>query len=63
VPEKLEARISEKRFLTAVQLLSDSLKTIRQPEMMEVAALGDLRGYLSNQEVVCIQTLTWEGYE
>ncbi|KAF8429887.1 Sec8 exocyst complex component-specific domain-containing protein [Terfezia claveryi] len=51
VPEKLEARISEKRFLRAVQLLSDSLKTIRQPEMMEIAALGDLRSYLSNQEV------------
>ncbi|KAF8428635.1 Sec8 exocyst complex component-specific domain-containing protein [Tirmania nivea] len=48
VPEKLEARISEKRFLTAVQLLSDSLKTIRQ---LEIAALGDLRSYLSNQEV------------
>ncbi|KAF8477397.1 Sec8 exocyst complex component-specific domain-containing protein [Kalaharituber pfeilii] len=51
VPEKLEARISEKRFLTAVQLLSDSLKTIKQPEMMEIGALGDLRVYLSNQEV------------
>jgi len=56
VPEKLEARISEKRFLRAVQLLSDSLKTIRQPEMMEIAALGDLRSYLSNQEVVCIHS-------
>lgn len=56
MPEKLEARISEKRFLRAVQLLSDSLKTIRQPEMMEIAALGDLRSYLSNQEVVCIHS-------
>ncbi|KAI5806550.1 Sec8 exocyst complex component-specific domain-containing protein [Peziza echinospora] len=51
VPEKLEARISEKRFITAVSLLAESLKTIRQPEMMEIGALGDLRAYLSNQEV------------
>ena len=54
LPEKLEARISEKRFLTAVQLLSESLKTIKQPEMMEIGALVDLRAYLTNQEVVGI---------
>ncbi|PWW71896.1 hypothetical protein C7212DRAFT_354840 [Tuber magnatum] len=50
VPEKLEARISEKRFLTAVQVLSDALKVIKQPEMMEIGALSDLRTYLGSQE-------------
>ncbi|KAI5803255.1 Sec8 exocyst complex component-specific domain-containing protein [Geopyxis carbonaria] len=50
VPEKLEARISEKRFLTAVDVLSSSLKMIRQPGMMEIGALSDLRTYLGTQE-------------
>ncbi|CUS10633.1 unnamed protein product [Tuber aestivum] len=50
VPEKLEARISEKRFLTAVGVLSDALKVINQPEMMEIGALSDLRTYLGSQE-------------
>lgn len=52
VPERLEARISEKRFLTAVEVLSDALKVINQPEMMEVGALSDLRTYLGSQESV-----------
>lgn len=52
VPERLEARISEKRFLTAVEVLSDALKVINQPEMMEVGALSDLRIYLGSQESV-----------
>jgi len=52
VPEKLEARISEKRFLTAVEVLSDALRVIKQPEMMEIGALSDLRTYLGSQESV-----------
>ncbi|KXS98692.1 hypothetical protein AC578_1258 [Pseudocercospora eumusae] len=50
VPEKLEAQISEKRFLGAVDTLQDALKLIRKPEMEEIGALSDLRVYLSNQE-------------
>ncbi|KAI5791293.1 Sec8 exocyst complex component-specific domain-containing protein [Pyronema domesticum] len=50
VPDKLEARISEKKFLSAVELLGDALKMIRQPDMMEVGALSDLRAYLGSQE-------------
>jgi exocyst complex component 4 len=52
IPEKLEARISEKRFLGAVELLQDALKTMRNPEMDKIGALSDLRVYLSNQEHV-----------
>jgi hypothetical protein len=52
VPEKLEARISEKRFLTAVEILQDALKMIRKSEMEGIGALSDLRIYLSNQEHV-----------
>lgn len=52
IPEKLEARISEKRFLSAVELLQDALKTMRNSDMDEIGALSDLRVYLSNQEHV-----------
>lgn len=50
IPERLEARISEKRFLSAVELLQDALGSIRKPEMGNIGALSDLRVYLSNQE-------------
>lgn len=52
IPEKLEARISEKRFLSAVELLQDALKTMQNPNMNNIGALSDLRVYLSNQEHV-----------
>ncbi|KAF2637697.1 hypothetical protein P280DRAFT_432580 [Massarina eburnea CBS 473.64] len=50
VPDKLEARISEKRFMTAVDILQDALRMIRKSEMETIGALSDLRIYLSNQE-------------
>ncbi|KAK5170835.1 hypothetical protein LTR04_003094 [Oleoguttula sp. CCFEE 6159] len=50
VPEKLEARISEKQFLSAVDILQDALRLIRRSEMDNIGALSDLRVYLSNQE-------------
>ncbi|KAI9826901.1 MAG: hypothetical protein M1832_005840 [Thelocarpon impressellum] len=50
IPEKLEARISEKRFLTAVEILQDALEMMRRPEVEGIGALSDLRVYLSNQE-------------
>lgn len=50
VPERLEVRISEKRFLPAVDVLQDALRLIRKSEMENIGALSDLRVYLSNQE-------------
>jgi exocyst complex component 4 len=50
VPERLEAQISEKRFLGAVASLQEALLLIRKPEMEDIGALSDLRVYLSNQE-------------
>lgn len=50
VTDKLEARISEKRFLTAVEVLQDALRMLRRPEMDNIGALSDLRIYLANQE-------------
>ncbi|WPH00708.1 putative exocyst complex component sec8 [Acrodontium crateriforme] len=50
VPERLEAEISEKRFLAAVDTLQEALALIRKSEMEDIGALGDLKVYLSNQE-------------
>ncbi|KAF1985897.1 hypothetical protein K402DRAFT_394149 [Aulographum hederae CBS 113979] len=50
VPERLEAQISEKRFLSAVDILQDGLRLMRKSEMDNIGALSDLRVYLSNQE-------------
>lgn len=50
MPEKLEAQISEKRFLGAVETLQDALKLMHKPDMEDIGALSDLRVYFSNQE-------------
>ncbi|KAF2273194.1 uncharacterized protein EI97DRAFT_469769 [Westerdykella ornata] len=50
VPDKLEARISEKQFLKAVDILQDALRMIRRSDMQGIGALSELRIYLSNQE-------------
>ena len=50
VPERLEAQISEKRFLGAVATLQEALVLIRKPEMESIGALSELKLYLSNQE-------------
>lgn len=57
VPEKLEARISEKRFISAVEVLQDAQASIKRKEMENIGALSDLRVYLSNQEHVGIGPL------
>lgn len=50
VPEKLEARISEKRFLTAVDILQDALRLVRKSELDDITAVADLRTYFTTQE-------------
>lgn len=50
VPERLEAQISEKRFLGAVETLQEALQRMKKPEMGDIGALSELRVYLSNQE-------------
>ena len=60
VPEKLEGRISEKKFISAVEVLQDALRLIRRSDMENIGALGDLRVYLSNQEHSLIDILIEE---
>ena len=50
VPEKLEARISEKKFLGAVVLLQEALILVRKAEFDGIGAITDLRTYFTNQE-------------
>ena len=50
VPEKLEAKISEKRFLGAVDILQEALRLVRKSEFDDLGAVSDLRTYFANQE-------------
>lgn len=63
VPDQLEARISEKRFLTAVEVLQNALRRLRKPELDDIGALGDLRSYLANQETALMDILVEELHE
>ena len=50
LPEKLEARISEKRFLAAVEILQDGLRLVHRSDLENTGGLSDIRTYFSNQE-------------
>ncbi|KAI0471112.1 Sec8 exocyst complex component-specific domain-containing protein [Xylariaceae sp. FL0804] len=63
VPDQLEARISEKRFLSAVEVLQNALRKLTKPELDDIRALSDLRGYLANQEVALMDILVEELHE
>lgn len=60
VPDQLEARISEKRFLSAVDILQTALRKIRVPALDDIGALSDLRSYLTNQEAALTDILIEE---
>ena len=49
-PERLEARVSEKRFIAAVDLIREASALVRRPELESIGGLGDMRTYFSNQE-------------
>ena len=63
VPDQLEARISEKRFLTAVDVLQNALRRLTRPELEDIGALSDLRSYLANQETALMDILVEELHE
>ena len=60
VPEQLDAQISEKHFLSAVDLLQDALRIIRRSDLENLGALTDLRIYFSNQETSLVDILIEE---
>ncbi|KAG7119569.1 exocyst complex component sec8 like protein [Verticillium longisporum] len=63
VPDQLEARISEKRFLSAVDVLQSALRKLRKPELDDIGALSDLRNYLANQDSALMDILVEELHE
>ncbi|ETI22955.1 hypothetical protein G647_04750 [Cladophialophora carrionii CBS 160.54] len=60
LPGKLEEKISEKKFLGAVDLLMDSLKNITKTEFDGIGAIADLRSYFANQESTLLDILIEE---
>ena len=52
LPEQLEARVSDKHFLSAVDILQNALRLIGKPNLENIGALADLRVYFTNQEAV-----------
>ncbi|KAE8350945.1 hypothetical protein BDV28DRAFT_159187 [Aspergillus coremiiformis] len=60
LPEKLESRISDKRFLAAVEVLHDAFRLLRRSELDNIGALTDIRAYFSNQETSLTDILVEE---
>ncbi|CAO1627775.1 unnamed protein product [Parajaminaea phylloscopi] len=60
IPDRLEALLSEKHFLTAVNLLMKALKAIEKPDIQEIGATADLRSYLRTQEGHILEILVEE---
>jgi len=52
VPDKIENLITEKHFTSAVDILSEAIRIMEQPEFKYVGALQDVSAYLKNQEAV-----------
>ena len=60
IPTKLEEKISEKKFLGAVDLLMESLKGISKSDYDGIGAVSDLRNYFTNQEGTLLDILVEE---
>lgn len=60
LPEKLESRLSDKRFLGAVEVLHDALRLLRRSELANIGALSDVRAYFENQESSITEILVEE---
>jgi hypothetical protein len=52
VPDQIETLITEKRFTRAVDILSEAIRILNQPEFKNMGALHDVLAYLKNQEAV-----------
>jgi len=52
VPDRIEHLITEKQFSKAVNILSEALRILAQPEFANIGALQDVAAYLKTQEAV-----------
>ncbi|TQB71753.1 hypothetical protein MPDQ_007260 [Monascus purpureus] len=60
LPEKLESQISDKRFLSAIDVLHDAFRLLRRSELENIGSLADLRAYFNNQETSLTDILVEE---
>lgn len=60
LPEKIELQVSEKRFISAVEILQEALRLTSKTELQNIGALADLRTYFSNQEASLTDVLIEE---
>lgn len=60
LPEKLETQISDKRFLSAVEVLHHAFRLLRRSELENIGSLTDVRAYFNNQEVTLTDILVEE---
>lgn len=60
VPETLEAKISEKKFLGAIDVLNDALVITKTPEIGNISALADTKAYVASQETSLVDILVEE---
>ncbi|KAF3913689.1 hypothetical protein AA313_de0202028 [Arthrobotrys entomopaga] len=60
VPERLDLRMGEKHFLTAVDILMEGLKNSNRPELKGIGALHDLQRGLKDQESSLAEILVEE---
>ncbi|KDN51404.1 hypothetical protein K437DRAFT_272907 [Tilletiaria anomala UBC 951] len=60
MPDRLEALMSQKRFLEGVNVLTRGLRTIDKAEIVELTGTADLRAYLKAQEQSVLDILVEE---
>ena len=60
LPEKLESQISDKRFLSAVDILHHAFRLLRRSDLESIGSLADIRAYFSNQQTSLTDILVEE---
>lgn len=60
IPERLEARLSEKRYLAAIDVLQNGLKLVKKADLAGIKGLGDMRTYFVHQEQSITEILVEE---
>ena len=60
LPERLESQLSDKRFLSAVDVLHYAFRLLRRSDLENIGALADIRAYFSNQQTSLTDILVEE---
>ena len=60
LPERLESQISDKRFLSAIDVLHHAFRLLRRSDLENIGSLADIRAYFSNQQTSLTDILVEE---